>query len=530
MRYLFFAAIAAFCFTVYPQRLLKVTAQVNGKEAFVPYTEKNDVLYLSGISLAKLISGNYFFNEETSKLEVKFSGSSVVFTSNSKFAVSKSKNGNSAKTYQMPIQPFRIDNDIFIPAEFCFKYFNMLPGIKCNYKNKNIIITSSEQSIPVPEINIAPEKVPIEKHVEPEITPSEKNLFVINSVEIEEKMNGTFIRLKSNKKITKFSSSVQDNILYLFMNDASVDPKISEKLIPAGCIKSVNVKEVSLNYQIEFTIDNTYSSHEVFQDPSGNDLLISIHNKIFTPAYNPDGNKEKWKFDVVVIDPGHGGKDAGAIGVAGTKEKEINLKLALKLGDLIKKNMPDVKVIYTRNTDSFVELYKRGKIANENNGKLFISIHCNSLKKKPSNVSGYETFLLRPGKTQDAIEIAEFENSVISMEDNPERYKMLDDENFILVSMAHSSYMRHSEEFSDILNKEMSDIPGLPSRGIKQAGFYVLVGASMPGILFEAGFLSNKNDEKLLKSNNGQNKIADRMFKSVQKYKDYYDRLILEGK
>ncbi len=113
--------------------------------------------------------------------------------------------------------------------------------------------------------------------------------------------------------------------------------------------------------------------------------------------------------------------------------------------------MKDVKVVYTRKTDKFVELYKRGQIANENDGKLFISIHCNSTPKKPTNASGFEVYLLRPGRTKEAISIAERENSVIQYEDNPGRYKALTDENFILVSMAQSSYMKYSEKFSDII-------------------------------------------------------------------------------
>ncbi|MCW8805113.1 MAG: N-acetylmuramoyl-L-alanine amidase, partial [Ignavibacteriaceae bacterium] len=158
---------------------------------------------------------------------------------------------------------------------------------------------------------------------------------------------------------------------------------------------------------------------------------------------------DKWNFDVVVIDAGHGGKDPGAIGISNLKEKDVTLAIALKLGEIFKKEMPDVKVVYTRNNDTFIDLYKRGKIANEKNGKLFLSIHCNSTKKKPSDASGAEVYLLRPGRTEEAIEIAETENSVIKYEDNPQRYEKLTDENFILVSMAHSAYMKYSEKFAE---------------------------------------------------------------------------------
>ncbi|MDP3445326.1 MAG: N-acetylmuramoyl-L-alanine amidase, partial [Ignavibacteria bacterium] len=236
--------------------------------------------------------------------------------------------------------------------------------------------------------------------------------------------------------------------------------------------------------------------------------------------------KKKWLFDVIVIDAGHGGKDPGAIGVTGVREKDVNLAIALKLGGLIQQNLPEVKVVCTRKTDQFIELYKRGKIANENEGKLFISIHCNSTEQKDIAHRGFEVYLLRPGRTESAIKIAEFENSVIKYEENPQRYQKLTDENFILVSMAHSQYMRFSEKFSDLLNQDWKKYTSIPSLGIKQAGFYVLVGASMPSVLIETGFLSNRKDEAYLASSKGQNEIANAIFKAISRYKEYYDKEI----
>ena len=258
----------------------------------------------------------------------------------------------------------------------------------------------------------------------------------------------------------------------------------------------------------------------------GNDILITLHNKIFTNNTDKIVKSERWNFDVVVIDAGHGGKDYGAIGVNGAREKDINLSIGLKLGKLIQKELKDVKVVFTRSDDQFVELYKRGKIANENDGKLFISIHCNSTAKKNSNASGFEVYLLRPGKTQDAIEIAERENAVIQYESDPQRYQKLTDENFILVSMAHSSYLKYSEKFSELLHNQFSNKFNFESRGVKQAGFYVLVGASMPSVLIESGFLSNKKDAEYLKSTKGQEEIATAIFHAVKGYKAYYEKVI----
>ncbi len=254
--------------------------------------------------------------------------------------------------------------------------------------------------------------------------------------------------------------------------------------------------------------------------------MIAFHNKIFDNNTIRKKEKAKWDFNVIVIDAGHGGKDSGTLGVDGIKEKDVNLGIALKLGKEIAEKMKDVKVVYTRKTDKFIELYRRGQIANEANGNLFISIHCNATPKKPSDANGSEVYLLRPGRTKEAISIAERENSVISYEDNPKRYQKLTDENFILVSMAQSAYMRYSEKFADLVNKEFGKDTGIEPRGVKQAGFYVLVGASMPSVLVEAGFLSNRKDAHYLASAKGQASIANAIFDAIKKFREVYEKNI----
>ena len=244
-----------------------------------------------------------------------------------------------------------------------------------------------------------------------------------------------------------------------------------------------------------------------------------------------DTERDKWKLDVIVLDAGHGGYDPGTIGVTGVKEKTVSLGIVLKLGALIRKNLPGVEVVYTRKDDRFVELDRRGKIANEAGGKLFISVHCNSLPRKPSKTRGFEVYLLRPGRTEEAIAIAERENSVIEMEEGyEEKYQQLTEENFILVAMAQSAHVKASEVFADLAQKEIESRTGIPNRGVKQAGFYVLVGAAMPNVLVESAYLSNREDEKLLKSDSGQQKIADALFRAVKKYKEEYEKQLQEGK
>ncbi|MCK9279990.1 MAG: N-acetylmuramoyl-L-alanine amidase [Melioribacteraceae bacterium] len=354
----------------------------------------------------------------------------------------------------------------------------------------------------------------------------------IYGASIEEKANGTMIRFNTSKRINTPRHQISDGKLYLFLTRTTIVPGILSFIEPTGLVKKASLKKSGgNNWQFVFDLNEGYSRSEAFFDVETGDLLVTVHNKLFEGSTNKaeiEEVKTKWIFDAIVIDAGHGGKDPGAIGITGVKEKEINLAIALKLGALIKKNLPAVKVIYTRSTDQFIELYRRGKIANENDGKLFISIHCNSSAQKPSNRKGFEVYLLRPGRTKEAIAIAEFENSVIQYENDPNKYQKLTDENFILVSMAHSQYMRYSEKFSDILNTQWKKGVSNPSYGIKQAGFFVLVGASMPSVLIETGFLSNYEDEAFLKSKKGQEQISKAILESVIKYKAYYDSEVSE--
>ncbi len=230
-----------------------------------------------------------------------------------------------------------------------------------------------------------------------------------------------------------------------------------------------------------------------------------------------------WALDVIVIDPGHGGKDPGAVSKNGTREKDIALQLSLKLAEEIRKAMPNTKVVLTRDDDTFIPLYRRGQIANENNGKLFISMHLNAVAGSSRTARGFETFILRPGRNDDAAEIARRENASIRFEEDPSKYKELTNEEWIVVEMAQRAFVKFSEKFAEMLQGEVSKKSKLHNRGVKQAGFLVLVGASMPNVLFEAAFLSNSNDEQYITSEQGQRETVQGMLKGILKYAEHYE-------
>jgi len=237
-------------------------------------------------------------------------------------------------------------------------------------------------------------------------------------------------------------------------------------------------------------------------------------------------NGDNWSLDVIVIDAGHGGKDAGAKGVNGVYEKDVTLQLAKRLRDLVREELPGTKVVMTRDDDTFIELHRRTQIANQAKGKLFISIHCNSMPKIPHPANGCETYILRPGRNEDAARVAATENASIQLESSQDRYKGLDEDELILATMAQRSFVRYSEELASLVQKHVSGRTGLKDRGVNQAGFLVLVGASMPNILFETAFLSNNKDASFITSKAGQEKMAQAMLKAITDYAVFYKRTL----
>ncbi len=228
----------------------------------------------------------------------------------------------------------------------------------------------------------------------------------------------------------------------------------------------------------------------------------------------------------VVIDPGHGGKDPGAVG-SRAKEKDIVLSIALKLGGYIEEHFDDVEVIYTRTTDEFVELHRRAQIANENKADLFISLHCNA--SPSSRAYGSETFVMGLHKSQENLAVAKKENaSILYEEDYLETYDGYDpnsEESNIIFNMFQNTHLNQSLKIASLVQDQFRERAMRVDRGVKQAGFIVLYRVTMPGILVEAGFLSNKREEEYLMSDRGQSYIASAVFRAFRDYKTTQDQM-----
>ena len=228
--------------------------------------------------------------------------------------------------------------------------------------------------------------------------------------------------------------------------------------------------------------------------------------------------KDRPTIKTVVIDAGHGGKDPGCHG-ASANEKNVCLTIALKLGELIKKKFPEIKVVYTRDKDVFVELDERANIANKAKADLFICIHANAASPA---AFGAETYVLGLHRTESQQHVAERENATIFLEDDKgEKYKEFDMSPDALIArqIQLAVFLDQSILFAEKLQKEFKSI-GRYDRGVRQAGFLVLYKTTMPSVLIETGFLTNPNEEKFLADIDGQTKMANSMFAAFEKYKN----------
>ncbi|MEK7402829.1 MAG: N-acetylmuramoyl-L-alanine amidase [Gemmatimonadota bacterium] len=244
--------------------------------------------------------------------------------------------------------------------------------------------------------------------------------------------------------------------------------------------------------------------------------------RVVAPAAKPKA------FGRVVVDAGHGGVDPGAPmqTKAGLREKDITLQLALRLGEALK--LRGIEVVFTRKKDTLIALADRGRIANQAGGDVFISIHVNAANKhwrNPGAARGFETYFLAEAKTEDARRVEAMENEALRFE-GPRHIDSSDPLGFILKDMEQNQYLRESSEFAGIVQRRLAQVHPGPDRGVKQAGFHVLVTALMPAILVEVGFGTNSGEAAYLSSTVRQQALARVIADATNEYLDRYQRRV----
>lgn len=494
------------------------------RNSVVGTIERGSILYGSVNDLAAVFLLDIYVNNEVHRIDLHGERRIIRITADNSFVLVTDPSG-AASVVQLPAGALAAAGAFFVPLEAFIPLLNMLT-------DEPITFSSEQRLIEVGTVRT-------------------RATFTVPGLLLEEKANGMLVRIRLNRPVKDYESWLKPialsdpkakpaHWLYLTIADATADTAVINAIQPKGMIRKLVALQSPSSVQLTIRLEGEVTGTELLKTETEDELLLTIHAPTAEQRAarrqrelqrGMERERAKWKLDVIVIDAGHGGKDPGTIGVARTKEKDITLAIALKLGKLIQQQLTGVKVVYTRERDEFVELFRRGQIANQAGGKLFISIHCNSAHRKPHAANGFEIYLLRPGKTEHAVRIAERENEVVKLEEGYEkRYQQLTEENFILLTMAQSAYVKYSEQFADVLQRVMSDRLDIANNGVKQAGFYVLVGASMPNVLIETGYLSHREEERVLRSTRGQQRVAEAIFHSIKEYKKEYERGLEEGR
>lgn len=358
----------------------------------------------------------------------------------------------------------------------------------------------------------------------------------ITGVRIDARENGTLINVFSSKRFKdkEIILDIRNRWLHIDIYGAKVDPASLKAVPPAGIISEIQAFQMAETASLSFKLKKEVMAKELVFDKSGTDFHVNLRTKEIIAENRErekiknelEEQKRRWIIDTIVIDAGHGGKDPGAIGYSKTKEKDLVLPMALLVGKLIQKRMPNIKVVYTRKKDVFIPLWKRTKIANDVGANLFVSLHCNSNVSRRPN--GFETYFVSADKNSKATDVVLKENSAIEFEENQDQ-KRYEGVNFILATMLQSDNIRHSQflasNVQNSLEAKLKKI-GMKGRGVKQGPFWVLVGATMPNILVESGYISNKYEEKLLKKKTTQKKIAEGIVNGIMQYKQEVEKVI----
>jgi len=251
--------------------------------------------------------------------------------------------------------------------------------------------------------------------------------------------------------------------------------------------------------------------------PAPPDTTLWSDSLVLAALERGEGSPWLVDFDCIVLDPGHGGRDPGAVGRTGSREKDRTLEISLMVRDLLRIRLPEMRIVLTRSVDEYVSLGARTRIANRNRADLFVSIHCNAAENRSAH--GFETYFLSRARTDDARAVEMLENNVLELD---EVSAVPDDPlSFLLADMAQSIFQNQSSHLAGAIQNSFSQaFPVRRDRGVKRAGFYVLRGAYMPAVLVEVGFISNPEEEQWLKSLDFRFKAAQAIVESIVEYSE----------
>ncbi len=353
--------------------------------------------------------------------------------------------------------------------------------------------------------------------------------FNVTDLSVQSKANGLLVDIYLSAPLAYEIFVTEGNWLNISIRDARINRNRVLSRRDSRYMYRLKVHQVENNTgQISLRLRRNITewSHAIEYNPtriqiSIKDVNFELDTASSRPVIGPDD-----KIDVIVVDPGHGGDDYGAIGQGGTREKDITLKIAKKLAGLIRKDKR-FKVVMTRDRDKTVSLEKRAKIANDAGADLFVSIHANASPRR--NIRGWNVFFLAPALNDSARAVQQLENSYFLRESYDETSddqgddEYLDPVRSILSDMLMTEFQTESYDFAQMIDREFRRRLDTPARGIDQAGFFVLNRVFTPSVLIESAFISNKTEERKLRDKKYQEKIARGLYEAIKRFKAKYE-------
>jgi len=477
------------CATGYGQMPQSIAVNVNGNmSSDLPAYWVGSVAYVPVSNLADQLGMRFHENRVKKKVVLTVGQHKIVLTHRNPFLIIDKK------AMQMPSPPLTLHEKIYVPLAFFIHASKELFAEKLEFHSNESVLS---------------------------ILPT---AYTISDVQIEPKTNGGLIHIKTTQtfQLSDVSLAINKNWLNVTIFGGNCDSSGIATDKPAGIFKQLIPYIFHQSVQLSFCLSQAIDHKEVYIKPDEITIAVRSRNSVPYPSnHNQEQDRKRWLIDTIVIDPGHGGRDPGALGST-VKEKHITLQIAKLLRDYLKKQLSDVKIIMTRESDQFIGLKDRTQFANSHHGKLFISIHANA--NRDSRCRGFSTYILGQARSEEAIDVAQKENSVVELEDDPEVYKEFEGPAFILNAIARNHYMKESEDLAGMVNRAMKMKSNIPDQGVHQAGFWVLVGAAMPSILVETAFISNRHEERLLKSRSFQRKVAEAIGESISQFKAIYEK------
>jgi len=456
--------------------------------------------YISVEDFAQLMHFGIYTNEEKRKSVLYLERTKITFTADNTFV----KVNN--QLVQIPLECLWSENEVWVSLRYFVQVISRYTPVFATLDQTGKVITIEQTDVNITGIRVA------------------------------EKENGTLIQVQSSRRFTEkdIVLDIRNGYFHIDVYGGKINPESISAVAGSGIVSSVRGFQMGETASLAFKLKGDILSRDLVFSESSTDIYVNLRTREVL-GENEDHErlkeelneqKKRWMIDTIVLDAGHGGKDPGAIGYKKIREKDIVLPIILSLGRIIQEKMPDVNVVYTRRKDVFIPLWKRTKIANDADAKLFISVHCNS--NKSSRPSGFETYFLSADKDEKAKDVVLKENSAIEFEESKDqkRYEGL---SFILATMLQSVNVKHSQFLATNIQDSLVfklDKLGMANRGVKQGPFWVLVGATMPNVLVETGYISHKHESKLLSSETTQRKIAEGIFLGIEKYKDKIEEAI----